>query len=318
MNTAHDTTVSAAPAYGSVQWFWHWLRHHPLTTVSIVYLLILVVVSLMSPFIAPHDPLEITPGKSNLPMAWMKETLREGTWEFPLGTDTIGRDMLSRLIYGARTSLFVGFVTMMLTVIIGTPIGLIAGFFGGWLDYLLIRVTEVVYSFPAFLFFIVVMATLQGTPLGTFWNGFPVLFAALALVGWADIARQVRAKTLSIKQLAFIESSRSLGASWWHIIFRHILPNAYGPVIVLGTYIIPSAIFTEAALSYLGLGLPLSTNADAPFSVSWGSMIIDAQTVFATRPWQMLPPVLAVATVTLAFTFLGDGLRDLLDPQDEM
>jgi oligopeptide transport system permease protein len=295
---------------------WHKLLHHPAAVVSLLFIIMLVVVAVFAPMLAPHNPLAFASGKGNLPPAWEQEGFPPGTWEYPLGTDAIGRDLLSRLIYGARTSLFVGVITMLLTVSIGVPIGLIGGFFGGWLDSLLMRITEVVYSFPALLFFIVVMASLRGTPLGSFWNGFPVLFAALALIGWADIARQVRAKTLSMRERQFVEASRALGASGWHMVWRHILPHAIGPVIVLGTYIIPDAIFTEAALSYLGLGLPLSTDAGAPFSVSWGSMIIEAQTVFATRPWQMVPSVLAVAMVTMAFTFLGDGLRDVLDPQE--
>lgn len=296
---------------------WKKLLNNRAALISVVFLFFLVGIAIFAPLVAPNNPLKIFSGKGNLPQIWLQNETKPATWEFPLGTDSIGRDLFSRLIYGTRTSLFVGFVTMILTVLIGTTIGVLAGYAGGWLDYAMIRITEVVYSFPALLFFIVVMASLRGTPLGTFWNGFPVLFAALALVGWADIARQVRAKTLAIKALPHIEAVRALGAPPWYIIWRHVIPNAIGPVIVLGTYIVPDAIFTEAALSYLGLGLPLSTNPDAPFSVSWGSMIIEAQTVFATRPWQMIAPVLAIASVTLAFTYLGDGLREAFDPREE-
>lgn len=306
-----------SPGLTPTMMIWKKLLNNRTAVISAIFLLLLVIVAIFAPLVAPNNPLQIFPGKSNLPQIWLQNEPKPATWEFSLGTDTIGRDLLSRLIYGTRTSLFVGFVTMVLTVLIGTTIGVVAGYAGGWFDYAMIRITEVVYSFPALLFFIVVMASLRGTPLGTFWNGFPVLFAALALVGWADIARQVRAKTLAIKALPHIEAVQALGASPWYIIWRHVIPNAMGPVIVLGTYIIPDAIFTEAALSYLGLGLPLSTSPDAPFNVSWGSMIIEAQTVFATRPWQMVAPVLAIASVTLAFTYLGDGLREAFDPREK-
>jgi len=286
---------------------------------SLVYLGILVVIAIMAALLAPHNALQIFPGQTYRQAAWIGtgNPATTGTWEFPLGTDAVGRDVLSRLIYGTRTSLVVGFIPMAITLAIGTLVGLIAGSQGGWVDALLMRFADIVYSFPALLFFIIVMTALKDTPVGKFMNGFLILFGALSLVGWVSVARLVRGQVLSLKEKEFVLAAHALGVRGHQILFKHLLPNALGPIIVAGAFIVPGAIITEAVLSFLGIGLRPATDMSAAFPVSWGNMILDGKAGINAQPWLLIAPAFAIATITLAFTFLGDGLRDALDPRDQ-
>ena len=286
---------------------------------SMAYLAVLVVVAVAAPLLAPHNPLKINFGNSYRQATWIKTPDRPentGISKFPLGTDAIGRDVLSRLIYGTRTSLVVGFIPMILTLSIGTLIGLVSGFVGGVVDALLMRFADIVYSFPAFLFFIIVMAALKDTPIGNFMNGFLILFMALSLVSWVGVARLVRGQVLSLKEKEFIEAARAIGVRNYNILLRHLLPNSLGPIIVSGAFIVPGAIITEAVLSYLGIGLIPATDPKAIFPVSWGNMILDGKSAITAQPMMLIAPAIAIATVTMAFTFIGDGLRDALDPRE--
>jgi oligopeptide transport system permease protein len=286
---------------------------------SLIYIGILVVIAVAAPLLAPHNPLKIYPGNGYRQAAWIQTPDRPqvtGTWEHPLGTDTIGRDALSRLLYGTRTSLIVGFIPMIITLTIGSLIGLIAGFAGGATDGLLMRFADIVYSFPAFLFFIIVMAALKDAPIGKFMNGFLVLFAALSLVGWVSVARLVRGQVLSLKEKEFVEAARAIGVRNHRILLRHLLPNSLGPIIISGAFIVPGAIITEAVLSFLGIGLRPATDPAAMFPVSWGNLILDGRAAITAQPWLLIAPALAIASIVLAFTFLGDGLRDALDPRE--
>jgi oligopeptide transport system permease protein len=285
---------------------------------SLIYIAFLAIIALAAPLLAPHNPVRIIPGNSYRQAAWVQTNMpaSTGSWEFPLGTDSVGRDVLSRLIYGTRTSLIVGFIPMFITICVGTTIGLVAGFSGGWIDSLLMRFADIVYSFPSFLFFIIVMTALRDTPIGKFLNGFLILFGALSLVSWVGVSRLVRGQVLALKEKEFVEAARALGVRSVNILFRHLLPNSLGPIIISAAFIVPGAIITEAVLSYLGIGLRPATNFDAPFPVSWGNMILDGKAAINAQPWVMIAPALAVASITLAFTFIGDGLRDALDPRE--
>lgn len=286
---------------------------------GMIYIGILIVIALFSALLAPHNPLDIFPGQTYKQAAWIQTPTRpqaSGSWEFPLGTDAIGRDVLSRLLYGTRTSLIVGFIPTFIILSIGTIIGLISGFRGGWVDAALMRFAEIVYSFPAFLFFIIVMAALKETPLGKFWNGFLVLFMALSLVGWVSVARLVRGQVLSLKEKEFIEAAHAIGVRQHNILLKHLLPNSLGPIIISGAFLVPSFIITEAVLSYLGIGLRPATDKNALFPVSWGNMILDGRAAVSSQPWLLIAPAIAIATITIAFTFIGDGLRDALDPRE--
>jgi len=287
--------------------------------VGLGIIVVFFALAIFGPMLAPHDPLKIHSGKSFLPPpwapSWMISTGKVGDPQFLLGTDSIGRDVLSRLIYGARVSLVVAIVPTIFILIIGIVTGLTAGFFGGTIDNLLMRFTDIVWSFPDLLFFVVVMFALRDTAIGHWGNGVLLLFGALALVNWVGIARVVRGQTLSIKEKEFVEASRSIGSSDQLIMSRHIFPNIIGPIIVITAFTIPGLIITEAILGYLGLGLRPGTSSSEFFVTSWGSMLLDGQTALNAQPWMLLAPAIAVALVVFGFTALGDGLRDALDPR---
>jgi oligopeptide transport system permease protein len=295
------------------------LLRNKAAVVGIVYIGILILVALFAGVLASHHPIQIFPGQTYRQAAWIQtpnQPAATGTWEFPLGTDAIGRDVLSRLLYGTRTSLIVGLIPTAIILLLGTLVGLIAGYRGGTIDAVLMRFAEIVYSFPAFLFFIIVMAALKETTIGKFWNGFLILFLALSLVGWVSVARLVRGQVLSLREKEFIEAAHAIGVRQHNILLKHLLPNSLGTIIIAGAFLVPSFIITEAALSYLGIGLRPATDRAALFPVSWGNMILDGKAAITAQPWLLIAPAVAIATITIAFTFIGDGLRDALDPRE--
>jgi len=204
---------------------------------------------------------------------------------------------------------------MVFTVSIGMLVGLLAGYAGGRVDNLLMRFTDVVYAFPDLLLFIIMQVAFQDAWIGKLLNGLVLLFITLSLVSWVTVARLVRGEVLALKQKEFVEAARAIGASGASIIARHIVPNTLGPIIVVAAYIVPGAIISEAILSYLGIGIRPTVQLDAPFPTSWGSMILEGSKAWESQPWMLIAPTLAVASITLAFTFVGDGLRDAFDPR---
>jgi oligopeptide transport system permease protein len=220
--------------------------------------------------------------------------------QHPLGTDVLGRDQLARVFYGASISLTIGIVVQFLILIIGGSIGMVAGYFGGWIDNLLMRFTDIMYAFPDLLLVLVFVAAFGPS----FWS----IFIALGLVYWVGLARLVRGSVLSIKEKEYVEAAIMTGTSPLKLILKHLIPNSLGPVIVTLTFGIPAAIFTEAALSFLGIGI-------RPPEPSWGVMIEDGYAAIFADPRQVIFPGIAVALTMLSFTFIGDGLRDALDPR---
>lgn len=298
---------------------WSRLVRNKAAMLGLGIVIVFFFIAIFGSFLAPHDPLQINSGKGFLPPPWAPEwsvsTGFKGDPQFFLGTDTIGRDVLSRLIYGARVSMVVALVPTVIITIIGIVLGLIAGFFGGTIDNLLMRFTDIIYSFPDLLFFVVVMFALRDTAIGSMASGVVLLFGALAIVNWVGIARVVRGQTLSIKEKEFVEASRSIGTSDRVIMSKHILPNILSPLIIITAFSIPRLIITEAILGYLGLGLRPGTSSKEFFVTSWGSMLLEGQSAINAQPWMLLAPAIAVALVVMGFTFLGDGLRDALDPR---
>jgi oligopeptide transport system permease protein len=181
-------------------------------------------------------------------------------------------------------------------------------------DNLLMRFTDIVYAFPDILFFIILITALRDTWIGNLLNGFVLLFVALALVSWTTVARLMRGQVLSIKEKDYIEAARSIGASRGRIMVRHIFPNALAPIIVAAAFIVPASILAEAILGFLGVGVRPSTDPNAPFPTSWGWLLLDGKVAIETQPWLLITPAVCVALIMLSFAFIGDGLRDALDP----
>jgi len=304
------------PARSPWQDAWMRLMRNKASVVGLVVIAFFLILVIFAPQIAPYNPLEFHSGQDFLPPAWVDSYAgKSGSPDFLLGTDTLGRDVLSRVIYGARVSMLVGFLPTFIILIVGTTVGMMAGFYGGRLDNLLMRLTDIMYGFPDLLFFIIAIVALRDTWLGKLMNGLALLFVALALINWVGVARIVRGQVLALKEKEFIEAARCIGVSDSRIMLRHLLPNALGPIVVVAAFTIPNMIITEAILGYLGLGLRPATDLSSFFVTSWGALLLEGQTSINAQPFMLLSPAICVALVVLAFTFLGDGLRDALDPR---
>jgi peptide/nickel transport system permease protein len=267
------------------------LYKNKLATVGLLIVFTLVVLSVFAPAIAPHDPIEQDYSSTLLP------PLSEN---HSLGTDALGRDILSRTIYGTRYALLIGVAVVSIEVLIGMLLGLTAGFYGGVIDNILMRLNDVMLAIPTIVLALAIAGALGG--------GITNMIIAIGVSGWREFARLARGTTLSIKEYTYIESARSIGASNLRIIARHIMPNLVGPVIVFVSLYIPFAILWSAALSFLGLG------AQPPLP-EWGAIIAGGRDYLATAWWIATFPGLAIMVTVLGFNFLGDGLRDALDPR---
>ena len=265
------------------------IRQNKLAAASAVLILLIILAAVFAPFVAPYDHLAQS----------LTDRLQTPSMAHWLGTDELGRDVLSRIIFGARISLTIGLVPTLISMAIGTVLGLCAGVYGGKVDFVIMRLADVMLAFPSLLLAMVVMYTMGG--------GLINIFIALSLINWASTARVVRSQTLSLKEKEYVEAARSIGVSRWTIMFRHILPNCLPSLIVLCTLNIPSAILSEASLSFLGVGAQ-------PPSASWGLMAVRGKKYLFSEPWLCIAPSVAIMIVVLAFNFLGDGLRDVLDP----
>lgn len=265
---------------------------HKFAVIGIIIFSLIVLVSLAAPLLAPYNPYEIH-----------EEFGASPSFEHILGTDLVGRDLLSRLIYACRVSLAVGIGAVSIYVVIGVTLGAVAGYFGKWIDMIIMRITDIFMSFP-FLMVILVIVSIMGPSLIN-------IIVILGLLGWPGIARIVRGSVLSIKEADYIKASIALGYSSSRIIFRHILPNCLAPILVNATFGIASAIIMEASLSFLGMGVQ-------PPTASWGNILKDAQsiTVLTTQPWLWIPPGLLILFAVLSINFIGDGLRDAMDPKN--
>jgi oligopeptide transport system permease protein len=295
---------------------WGRLIRNKAAVAGLVIISLFFLIAIFAPIVAPENPLQINDGKRFLPPPFFKgSTNTQSESRFLLGTDGLGRDVLSRVIYGSRVSMVVGILPTMIILFIGTLVGMFAGYVGGRSDNYLMRFTDVIYAFPDLLFFIIVMVALRETPIGQMMNGLVLLFVALAIVNWVGVARLTRGQVLSLKRKEFIEAAHCIGATDFRIMFRHILPNSLGPLIVSAAFLIPGLIITEAILGYLGVGLRPSTNPQDIFITSWGVLMLDGQSSINANPFLLLAPAACVALIVLAFTFLGDGLRDALDPR---
>lgn len=301
-DTATGTLSEAPPAHATLRtagerqatlWgdAWRRLRRNRLAVAGLIVVAVLCVVALFAPVLAGeeldyqnYDALYRPPERSR---------------EYLFGADQLGRGILSRVIWGTRVSVLVGLVAQLIVLAIGLPVGAIAGFFGGRVDMALMRLVDVMYAFPQLLFVILLMSM---------WGrGLSNIFLAIGLTGWVTLARLVRAQFLTLRERDFVLAARAIGANDSRLIIRHMLPNAMTPIIVAFTFGIPAAIFTEAFLSFVGVGI-------GPPNTSWGVLLGENQQYLRTYPWMLVWPAAAISITMLAFTFLGDGLRDALDP----
>ena len=261
---------------------------HKIAMFGAVIILFLAFIAIFAPYIAPHDPIEIN----------LKKRLLSPDSEYPLGTDNLGRCMLSRIIYGTGISLRIGIMVVGITSSVGITLGMIAGYYGGIHDEIIMRLVDMMLAFPGIILALVIA--------GALGPGLLNVMIALAIVGWTGYARVVRGVVLSVKEMEFVESARALGASDFYIIPRHILPSCVAPVVVMATLGMAYAILAAAGLSFLGLG-------SQPPTPEWGSMLNNGKNFMRTAPHLTTFPGLAIMITVLAFNFLGDGLRDVMD-----
>lgn len=266
------------------------LKRHGMFLTGLAIVLVMSVLALLAPWIAPFDPAALN----------LDQILMPPSSEHLLGTDELGRDVLSRLLYGARVSLWVGFVAVGISTAIGIVLGLASGYFGGWTDELIMRGVDVMLCFPSFFLILAVIAFLEPSLTN--------IMVVIGLTSWMGVARLVRAETLSLRERDFIAASKLAGASTPRLLFVHILPNALAPVLVSATLGVAGAILVESSLSFLGLGVQ-------PPDASWGNMLMDGKNTLEIAPWLSLYPGLAILITVLGYNLLGESLRDLLDPR---
>jgi peptide/nickel transport system permease protein len=254
-------------------------------TLEIFSVLLLPVVLRLDPYVSDHGAAGAPPSPAHI-----------------LGTDAIGRDIFSRLIYGGRISLFVGILAAMTAALLGVPLGLLAGYFRGWIELVVMRLVEIFMSFPSMILILVLVSLIGPSVLSV-----PLV---IGILGWTEFARLLHGKTLSVREMEYVEAAKASGTSDFVIMTKYIFPNAFSPVLVAASAMTAAAILTESALSFLGMGVQ-------PPMASWGNMLHEAQsiTVLAFKPWQWVPPGLSLVLTILSINFLGDGIRDALDPK---
>jgi peptide/nickel transport system permease protein len=271
-------------------------RRKPLGAVSAVIILALVIVAIFAPVLAPRDPYALNLNERGLPIRMEPPSVR-----FPLGTDPLGRDVLSRIVYGARVSLIAGFTSVILGTLVGTTLGLVSGYWEGRLDYVIQRGVDTTMAVPGIVLALAVMSVLG--------QSLTNIILVIALVIAPGASRVVRGTVLAVKQHTFVDAATALGASPARIVARHVLPNVFAPILVIATVWLGNAIVIEAALSFLGLGTP-------PPTPTWGAMLSsEGRRNLETAPHLAIFPGLAISVVVLAFNMLGDALRDVLDPR---
>jgi len=280
----------ASQSLSPMQAAWRRFCRHRLNVAALGFLILLVVLCVLGPFLSPYAQ-----DAQNLELKAVNAFTQH--W---LGTDTLGRDMLTRILHGGRVSLAVGLLATLVAACIGVTYGLMSGLAGGRVDALMMRVVDILYAFP-FINFVILLMVVFGRQ---FW----LIFVAIGAVEWLTMARVVRGQVLALKNLEFVTAAKASGAGFWHIVRKHLLPNVIGPVIIYASLTVPGVMLLEATLSFLGLGIQ-------PPNASWGVLLGDGSQVMQTYPWLLLYPGLFFSSTLLALNILGDGLRDAFDPK---
>jgi peptide/nickel transport system permease protein len=276
---------------------WRRFRKHPGALVGAILLTLVILSTLLVP-LSPYDP----------ETSDLKSRLEPPSWQHPFGTDALGRDMLTRVLYGGRISLFVGLMVVVITLLIGVPIGAIAGYFGGWIDNLLMRIIDATLALPSLLVLILLGAILREIKVPFIEkNNVLTIAVVIGLLSWMTVARLVRAIFLTLRGMEYVQAARALGASNAKIIVSEILPNGLGPIIVESTLEIGWAIMEESGLSFLGFGI-------RPPTPSWGNLLSNAQEHLTQHPWLAIFPGIMIFITIISVNYIGDGLRDALDP----
>ena len=312
VQTTHPHAAAVEHVQGTSLWqdAWRRLRKNRLAVLGLVIVGIIVLASLAGPPVIERVTgytYDYIPSDSNLVRSLPPFTAPDGSfsWAHPMGTDNAGRDLLARVLIGGRISLMVGLISTLVSLVIGVTYGAVAGYAGGRIDDLMMRLVDVLYALPYMMIVIVLLAMFGGqSP----FDQLILLFVALGAVSWLTTARIVRGQVISLRNQEFVLAARATGVSGFRIVARHLIPNALGPVVVYATLTIPSVMLLEAFLSFLGIGV------QAPLA-SWGSLAADGIQNIAIFPWQLIAPGVTMALTLFSLNFLGDGLRDALDPQ---
>ena len=299
LSTDHLQTESNYESLAQIRW--RTFTHHVPAIVGTIVIIILILSTLLAPVISPYDP-----EKTDL-----DNRLASPSLQHIMGTDDLGRDLCVRILYGGRISLSIGIMAMLIAVFLGSLIGGIAGYYGGWVDNVLMRFTDMMLSFPQIFILIILSLAVREIQIealrGTMYGSLFSIIVVIAALAWMRIARIVRASFLSLREKEYVEAAHCLGASNWRIMTKHLLPNSLSPIIVAATFRVATSVTTESGLSYLGFGVQ-------PPTATWGNMLKTAQDQMTIAPWTAIFPGLMIFITVIAFNFVGDGLRDALDP----
>ncbi len=305
LSSAGTPAGAAWRSQGMARLVWQRFARHRPALLSLILIMALLLAAFLAPVLSPYDPNKLD----------LDNQLALPSWQHPMGTDGLGRDLMTRVLYGGRISLTIGIMAMAVATAVGIAVGALAGFYGGWVDSVLMRLADMFLAFPGLFVLNALSLALRELPIsawrGTAFASVVAIVAVIAILAWMSVAKLVRATFLALRQKEFVEAARAAGLTNGRIIWRHLLPNAISPVIVDATFRVATAIITESGLSYLGFGVQ-------PPTPTWGNMLQNAQdqmTRLGTNgPWTAIFPGLMIFVTVLAINFVGDGLRDALDP----
>ncbi len=288
---------------------WKKALHSKTIWFSLLVMLTFGLVSIMAPWVAPHDPYKMELSRFSLPPMWKQDIATPGVAEFPLGTDRFGRDILSRLVYGTRTAFFLAITAVPLAALIGTLVGLVSGYAGGKLDIWIMSFTNMINSLPGIMFLVIIVLIFRSLLPPSWLNGMITLIIGFAAVSWVSLARLVRINVLSIKSQLFVEAALALGASPHQVITRHLLPNVSHVILIWIINNIPAIILLEAMLGYIGVGVTSTSDGGEFTVISWGGIFFSGRSALSSNPLMLIIPSLCILLISMSFLLLGDFLN---------